>query len=131
MRGPALLAVLLWALALPQATRIAAAQPNVLRPVTVETYRVLQRASRGAGWPSTAYRNYLVGLFEGLLVSEGSAADRRGTLFCLPPGKGVSIAATFEWLENELNEVVERAQPKDLVSRIFVSHLTAKFPCQG
>ena len=35
------------------------AQPSVLHPMSVETYRVLQRVSRNAGWASTAYRNYL------------------------------------------------------------------------
>ena len=45
--------------------------------MTVETYRVLQRVSRNAGWASTAYRNYLIGLFEGLLSSEGEAAGDR------------------------------------------------------
>ena len=91
-------------------TRVGAqrAEPNVLQPhssvlhpMTVETYRVLQRVSRNAGWASTAYRNYLVGLFEGLLSSEGDAAgDRYGRLFCLPPERGrSSLSETYEWLE--------------------------------
>jgi hypothetical protein len=108
-------------------------QPSVLNPMTVETYRVLQRVSRNAGWASTAYRNYLVGLFEGLLSSEGDAAgDRYGRLFCLPPesGRG-SLGGTFEWLETELNNVVAKAQPNTYVARIFVAHLTTSYPCKG
>jgi hypothetical protein len=109
-----------------------AAQPTLLRPMTVETYRVLQRVSRNAGWASTAYRNYLVGLFEGLLSSEGSSVgERYGKLFCLPPGKAGSISAAFEWMETELNTVVARARPDALVARIFVAHMTQKYPCQG
>jgi hypothetical protein len=110
----------------------AAAQPSVLHPMSVENYRVLQRVSRNAGWASTAYRNYLIGLFEGLLSSEGDAAgDRYGRLFCLPPGKGTGISETFEWMEIELNNVVARAQPNSYVARIFVAHLTANYPCKG
>ena len=108
-------------------------QPSVLRPMTVETYRVLQRVSRNAGWASTAYRNYLVGLFEGLLSSEGDAAgDRHGRLFCLPPESGGrSLAETFEWMETELNNVVAKAQPNTYVARIFVAHLTTSYPCKS
>jgi hypothetical protein len=128
MRGIVLAAMLSVALV----PRGAIAQPTVLAPMTVETYRVLQRVSRNAGWASTAYRNYLVGLFEGLLSSEGSVTgDRHGKLFCMPAGKGASIATTFEWMESELNNVVAKAQPKALVARLFVSHLTEKYPCQG
>jgi hypothetical protein len=108
-------------------------QSSVLHPMSVETYRVMQRVSRNAGWASTAYRNYLVGLFEGLLSSEGEAAgDRYGRLFCLPPesGRG-SIAETFEWMEIELNNVVAKAQPNAYVARIFVAHLTTSYPCKG
>ena len=114
-------------------TRVAFAQPTVLQPMSVETYRVLQRVSRNAGWASTAYRNYLVGLFEGLLSSEGDAAgDRFGRLFCLPPERARgSIAETFEWLETELNNVVAKAQPNTYVARIFVVHLTTSYPCKG
>jgi hypothetical protein len=107
--------------------------PSVLNPMTVETYRVLQRVSRNAGWASTAYRNYLIGLFEGLLSSEGDAAgDRYGRLFCLPPesGRG-SIAQTFQWLETELNNVMAKAEPNTYVARIFVAHLTTSYPCKG
>jgi hypothetical protein len=116
------------------------AEPNVLQPhssvlhpMTVETYRVLQRVSRNAGWASTAYRNYLIGLFEGLLSSEGDAAgDRYGRLFCLPPERGRgSLAETYEWLEIELNNVVAKAQPNSLVARVFVTHLTTSYPCKG
>ena len=109
------------------------AQSSVLNPMTVETYRVLQRVSRNAGWASTAYRNYLIGLFEGLLSSEGEAAgDRYGRLFCLPPERSRdSLAQTFEWMEMELNNVVAKAQPNSYVARIFVAHLTASYPCKG
>jgi hypothetical protein len=133
MRKLVLASVPLFALLLcPPMTGGVSAQPTLLKPVTVETYRVLLRVSRNAGWASTAYRNYLVGLFEGLLSSEGSSAgDRHGKLFCVPAGKGNSIAATFEWLEKELNLVVAKAGPNELVARIFVSHLTQKYPCQG
>ncbi len=108
-------------------------QSSVLHPMSVETYRVMQRVSRNAGWASTAYRNYLVGLFEGLLSSEGEAAgDRYGRLFCLPPEKGrSSISETFEWMETELNNVVAKAQPNTYVARIFVAHLTTSYPCKG
>ena len=119
--------------ALLAATVSASAQPTVLVPMSVENYRVLQRVSRNSGWASTAYRNYLVGLFEGLLSSEGEAAgDRHGRLFCLPPGQAKhSLAATFEWMETELNNVVARAQPNTYVARLFVAHLTASYPCKG
>jgi hypothetical protein len=104
----------------------AVAQPNVLHPMSVETYRVLQRVSRNAGWASTAYRNYLIGLFEGLLSSEGDAAGG------LPPERGRgSLAETFEWMETELNNVVAKAQPNSYVARIFVAHLTTSYPCKG
>ena len=108
-------------------------QPSVFNPMSVETYRVLQRVSRNAGWASTAYRNYLIGLFEGLLSSEGEAAgDRYGRLFCLPPERGRgSLAETFEWMEIELNNVVAKAQPNAYVARIFVAHLTTSYPCKG
>ncbi len=109
----------------------AAAQPTLLSPMNVESYRVLQRVSRNAGWASTAYRNYLVGLFEGLLGPEAKATDDR-RLFCLPIDRGrVSIAETFEWMELELNKVVANAQPSDLVARIYVGHLTASYPCKS
>ena len=82
-----MLAALLFAIsAAIQATVGAAAQPTiVLAPVTVENYRVLQRVSRNAGWASTAYKNYLVGLFEGLLYAEGGSEQVAAKLFCLPP----------------------------------------------
>jgi hypothetical protein len=130
MQSLALAAVLFCALACAAMPRSADAQPTLLRPMTVETYRVLQRVSRNAGWASTAYKNYLVGLFEGVLSSEGSTVgDRHGKLFCIPAGKGSSIPATFEWMETELNNVVARSKPDALVARIFVSHLTKKYPC--
>lgn len=106
---------------------------SVLHPMTVETYRTLQRVARNSGWASTAYRNYLIGLFEGLLSSEGDAAgDRHGRLFCLPPetGRG-SLAQTFEWMEIELNNVVAKAEPNTYVSRIFVTHLSTSYPCKS
>jgi hypothetical protein len=132
MQNLALAMVLSCALSCAVLPRGAVAQPTLLKPMTVENYRLLQRVSRNAGWASTAYRNYLVGLFEGLLSSEGSAAgDRHGKLFCLPARHGASIAASFEWLENELNTVVARSKPETLVARIFVAHLTQKYPCQG
>jgi hypothetical protein len=101
--------------------------------MSVDTYRVLQRVSRNAGWASTAYRNYLIGLFEGLLSAEGNAVgDRFGRLFCLPPERRRgSISDTFEWMENELNNVVVKAEPNAYVARIFVAHLTTSYPCQG
>ena len=133
MRSSAFTSCIIACAASLAATVSAAAQPTVLQPMSVETYRVLQRVSRNAGWASTAYRNYLVGLFEGLLSSEGDAAgDRYGRLFCLPPGQGKgSLADTFEWMETELNNVVARAQPNTYVARIFVAHLTSSYPCKG
>ena len=109
-----------------------AAQPTiVLAPMTVESYRVLQRVSRNAGWASTAYKNYLVGLFEGLLYSEGGS-ESGAKLFCLPAavrdtGK---LSDIFEWMETELNKIVATAQPSAQVARIYVAHLSQNFPCQ-
>jgi hypothetical protein len=109
-----------------------AAQPTiVLAPMTVESYRVLQRVSRNAGWASTAYKNYLIGLFEGLLYSEGGS-EGGAKLFCLPPsvrdtGK---LSDTFEWMETELNNVVAKAQPNAMVARVYLAHLSQNFPCQ-
>lgn len=112
----------------------AVAQPNVLlAPMSVKNYRVLLQVSRNGGWGATAYRNYLVGLFEGLLSSEGDAAgDRHGRLFCLPPERGRgSLTETFEWMEAELNNVVAKSLPDAYVARIFVTHLATSYPCQG
>lgn len=129
------LALALWALAVANVSLPvpAAAQSTVLNPMSVKTYRVLLQVSRNGGWGATAYRNYLVGLFEGLLSSEGEAAgDRHGRLFCLPPGRGrSSIPEIFEWMENELNNVVAKAPPDAYVARIFVTHLMTSYPCQG
>jgi len=108
------------------------AQPIVLRSMNVETYRVMQRVANNAGWGATAYRNYLIGLFEGLLISEtGEAGERSSRLFCLPPERtrGASTE-TFEWLEAELNKAVANARPDAYVARIFVAHLTASYPCK-
>ncbi len=112
----------------------AVAQPNVLLvPMSVKNYRVLLQISRNGGWGATAHRNYLVGLFEGLLSSEGGAAgDRHGRLFCLPPDRARgSLTGTFEWMETELNNVVAKSLPDAHVARIFVTHLTTSYPCQG
>jgi len=110
----------------------AAAQATiVLAPMNVESYRVLQRVSRNAGWGSTAYKNYLVGLFEGLLHAEGGA-ENASKLFCLPPQVRDSgkLSDIFEWMETELNNVVGKAQPSAQVARIYVAHLSVNFPCQ-
>jgi hypothetical protein len=110
----------------------AAAQATItLAPMNVENYRVLQRVSRNAGWASTAYKNYLVGLFEGLLYSEGGT-EGGGRLFCLPPTVRDSgkLSDTFEWMETELNNVVAKAQPNAMVARIYEAHLAQNFPCQ-
>jgi len=110
----------------------AAAQATiVLAPMNVESYRVLQRVSRNAGWASTAYKNYLVGLFEGLLHSEGGA-ENPGKLFCVPAPVRDSgrLSDIFEFMETELNNVVAKAQPSAQVARIYVAHLSANFPCQ-
>ena len=104
----------------------------VLAPMSVENYRVLQRVSRNAGWASTAYKNYLVGLFEGLLHAEGGAENAMtNKLFCLPSevrDRG-QLSDIFEWMERELSIVVAKAQPDARVSRIFVTHLSQNFPC--
>ena len=101
--------------------------------MSVKNYRVLLQVSRNGGWGATAYRSYLVGLFEGLLSSEGDAAgDRYGRLFCLPPERGRgSLAETFEWMEIELNNVVAKSLPDAYVARVFVAHLTTSYPCKG
>ena len=110
---------------------IAAAQVTiVLAPMNVENYRMLQRVSRNGGWTATAYKNYLVGLFEGLLYAEGGA-ENSTKMFCLPApvrdsGKLIDI---FEWMENELSIVVGKAQPNAQVARIYAAHLSQQFPC--
>jgi hypothetical protein len=111
----------------------AAAQVTiVLAPMNVENYRVLQRVSRNAGWASTAYKNYLVGLFEGLLNAEGGAENAMtNKLFCVPSevrdrGK---LSDIFDWMQHELNAVVATAQPDARVAQVFVAHLSQKFPC--
>jgi hypothetical protein len=109
----------------------AAAQATItLAPMNVENYRVLQRVSRNAGWASTAYKNYMVGLFEGLLNSEGGS-ENGAKLFCIPPAVRDSgkLSDTFEWMETELTNVVAKAQPNAMVARIFVAHLSQNFPC--
>ncbi len=140
MLALALCVICVASVAMPARSSAERAEPNVLQPhssvlhpMTVETYRVLQRVSRNSGWASTAYRNYLVGLFEGLLSSEGdTAGDRHGRLFCLPPESGGnSLAATFEWMETELNNVVAKAQPNTYVARIFVTHRATSYPCKS
>jgi hypothetical protein len=111
----------------------AAAQATiVLAPMNVENYRVLQRVSRNAGWASTAYKNYLVGLFEGLLHAEGGAENAMvNKLFCLPtPVRDTGrLSDIFEWMETELNKLVAAAQPSAQVARIYVAHLSLNFPC--
>ena len=112
---------------------LAIAQPHVLTPMSVKNYRVLLQVSRNGGWGATAYRNYLIGLFEGLLSAEGdTAGDRYGRLFCLPPERGRgSLSETYGWMEVELNNVVAKSMPDDYVARIFVTHLTTSYPCPG
>ncbi len=104
----------------------------VLASMSVENYRVLQRVSRNAGWASTAYKNYMVGLFEGLLQAEGGAQNAMtNKLFCLPSEVRDldKLSDVFEWMEHELNIVVAKAQPNARVSPIFVKHLSQNFPC--
>jgi hypothetical protein len=110
----------------------ATAQATItIAPMNVENFRVLQRVSRNAGWASTAYKNYLVGLFEGVLYSEGGS-ESGAKLFCLPAAVRDSgrLSDTFEWMENELSNVVAKAQPNAMVARIFVAHLSLNHPCQ-
>ena len=111
----------------------AVAQQTVFKPMSVNNYKVLLQVSRNGGWGATAYRNYLVGLFEGLLSSEGdTTGDRYGRLFCLPPERARgSLAETYEWLEAELNNVVAKSLPDAYVARVFVAHLTTSYPCKG
>ena len=99
----------------------------------VKTYRVMQQVANNAGWGATAYRNYLIGLFEGLILTETAVAGERSSrLFCLPRERAqASPGETFEWLESELNKVVAGAKPDAYVARIFVAHLTASYPCRG
>ena len=104
----------------------------VLAPMNVENYRVLQRVSRNAGWASTAYKNYLVGLFEGLLHAEGGADNpMTNKLFCLPSRVRDSnkLSDIFEWMQTELDNLTANAQPSAQVARIYVAHLTQNFPC--
>jgi hypothetical protein len=104
----------------------------VLAPMNVENYRVLQRVSRNAGWASTSYKNYLVGLFEGLLHAEGGAENAMThKLFCLPPQvrDSAKLSDIFEWMETELNKLIITAQPSAQVAQIYVTHLSQNFPC--
>jgi hypothetical protein len=114
-------------------SRYAAAQATiVLAPMNVENYRVLQRVSRNAGWASTSYKNYLVGLFEGLLHAEGGAENAMtNKLFCLPPQVRDSnkLSDIFEWMETELNNLIANAQPSAQVARTYVAYLSQNFPC--
>jgi hypothetical protein len=113
-------------------TNAAAQATIVLAPMNVENYRVLQRVSRNAGWASTSYKNYLVGLFEGLLHAEGGADNALiNKLFCLPPQVRDSgkLSDIFEWMETELNKLIANAQPSAQVARIYVAHLSQNFPC--
>jgi len=111
----------------------AAAQATiVLAPMNVENYRVLQRVSRNAGWASTSYKNYLVGLFEGLLHAEGGAENAMThKLFCLPPQvrDSAKLSDIFEWMETELNKLIITAQPSAQVAQVYVTHLSQNFPC--
>ena len=128
-----ILAALLCAIAITggRPASVAAQATIVLAPMTVENYRVLQRVSRNAGWASTAYKNYLVGLFEGLLYSEGGS-ESGAKLFCLPPAVRDSgkLSDVFEWMETELNNVAAKAQPNAMVARVYLAHLAQNFPCQ-
>jgi len=102
----------------------------VLAPMSVENYRMLQRASRNGGWTSTAYKNYLLGLFEGLLHAEGGA-ENSTRLFCLPAPvrDSAKLVDIFDWMESELNIVVDKAQPNAQVARLYGAHLSQNFPC--
>lgn len=108
-------------------------QPIVQRSMDVKTYRVMQQVANNAGWGATAYRNYLIGLFEGLILTEaGAAGERSSRLFCLPRERvQATPAETFEWLEGELNKVVAGARPDAYVARIFVAHMSARYPCKS
>lgn len=112
----------------------AAAQVTiVLAPMSVENFRMLQRVSRNGGWTSTAYKNYLVGLFEGLLHAEGGA-ENATRMFCLPAAvrDGGKLADIFDWMETELTIVVAKAaQPGAQVARIYAAHLSQHFPCSS
>jgi hypothetical protein len=112
---------------------VAHGQPIVQRSMDVKTYRVMQQVANNAGWGATAYRNYLIGLFEGLMLTEASAAgEQSNRLFCLPQERAqASPAEKFEWLESELTKVVAGAKPDAYVARIFVAHLSASYPCKG
>src|SRR5262249_18002454 len=112
----------------------AVAQPNnMLTPMSVKNYKVLLQVSRNGGWGAVGDKDYQVGLFEGLMSSEGDAAgDRYGRLFCFPPERASgSLPEKFDWLENELNNVVAKSLPDAYVARIFVAHLTTSYPCKG
>ena len=120
-------------MSLAMGLQTADAQPIVLRSMDVKTYRVMQQVANNAGWGATAYRNYLIGLFEGLLIAEvAEAGERSSRLFCLP-AEHVRGAPTenFEWLEAELKKSVANAKPDAYVARIFVAHLTASYPCKN
>jgi hypothetical protein len=128
-----MLAALLLISAINSWSTYAAAQATiVLAPMNVENYRVLQRVSRNAGWASTSYKNYLVGLFEGLLHAEGGAENAMThKLFCLPPQvrDSAKLSDIFEWMETELNKLIITAQPSAQVAQIYATHLSQKFPC--
>jgi hypothetical protein len=127
-----LAALLLISAASSWSTRATAQATIVLAAMNVENYRVLQRVSRNAGWASTSYKNYLVGLFEGLLHAEGGAENAMThKLFCLPPQvrDSAKLSDIFEWMETELNKLIANAQPGAQVAQIYVTHLSQNFPC--
>jgi hypothetical protein len=112
---------------------IAHGQPIVQRSMDVKTYRMLVQVANNGGWGATAHRNYLIGLFEGLMLTEaGTAGEQSNRLFCLPRERlQASPAERFEWLESELNKIVAGAKPEAYVARIFVAHLSESYPCKG
>jgi hypothetical protein len=105
--------------------------PAVLVPMTVETFHFMQRIARNGGFGATAYKNYIVGLFEGLLHAEGTTAEgSTGKLFCLPPEHSrAKIIKLFEWMEADVNRLVVDAPPKALVSDLYASYLNKNYPC--
>jgi hypothetical protein len=127
----AMLAVALAQCVVPASAIAQTAAPAVLVPMNVETFHFMQRIARNGGFGATAYKNYIVGLFEGLLYAEGTSPEGpAGKLFCLPPEYSRDkIIKLFEWMETDFNRLVADAPPKALVSELYASYLNKNFPC--
>jgi hypothetical protein len=127
-----ILVLLICVLASIGSTQLAKAEDVPLTPMNVKLFEILQRQENNDSWSGVAYRNYLIGLFEGLLFSEGSETYTTGTkLFCLPAQfRAGSVPDVFSRLEVELKVAVRGGKPEEYVSQVFIRHLVRSFPCR-